>query len=52
MNKELMFSSKKEDRKMFEQCAINLLKIGTERKRGNCIYQAFADMRNEMEEEK
>lgn len=39
----------KEDRKMFEQCAINLLKLGTERKRGNCIYQAFKDMRKEDE---
>ena len=39
----------KEDRKMFEQCAINLLKLGTERKRGNCIYQAFQHMRKEDE---
>lgn len=38
---------KKEDRKMFEQCAINLLKLGTERKRGNCIYEAFRQMRQE-----
>jgi hypothetical protein len=40
---------KVEDRKMFEQCAINLLKLGAKRKRGNCIYQAFADMRKEDE---
>ena len=35
----------KEDRKMFEKCAINLLKLRTERKRGNCIYEAFKEMR-------
>lgn len=35
----------KEDRPLFEKCAINLLKLGTERKRGNCIYQAFKEMR-------
>lgn len=38
---------KPEDRKMFEQCAINLLKLGTERKRCNCICCAFADMRKD-----
>ena len=32
---------KAEDRKMFEKCAINLLKLGTERKRGYCICKAF-----------
>lgn len=37
----------KEDRAMFEKCAINLLKLGTERKRGNCIYTAFMEMREE-----
>lgn len=30
-----------EDRGMFEQCAINLLKLGTEKKRHICIEQAF-----------
>lgn len=37
----------KEDRLLFEKCAINLLKLGTERKRGNCIYEAFKEMREE-----
>lgn len=37
------------DKGLFEQCAVNLLKLGTERKRGNCIYQAFKDMRKEDE---
>lgn len=41
----------KEDRQMFERCAINLLKLGTERKRGKCIYQAFVEMKNEREGE-
>lgn len=30
-----------EDREMFEQCAINLLKLGTEKKRHICIGEAF-----------
>lgn len=30
-----------EDRGMLEQCAINLLKLGTERKRAYCIMKAF-----------
>ena len=34
-----------EDKDLFEKCAINLLKLGTERKRGKCIYQAFKEMR-------
>lgn len=37
----------KKDRDLFEKCAINLLKLGTERKRGNCIYNAFKEMREE-----
>ncbi len=36
-----------EDRPIFEQCAINLMKLGTERKRGNCICEAFRRMREE-----
>jgi hypothetical protein len=35
----------KKDRDLFEKCAINLLKLGTERQRGKCIYQAFKEMR-------
>ena len=31
------------------ECAINLLKLSTERKRGNCICQAFKDMKKEDE---
>ena len=37
----------KKDKELFDKCAINLLKLGTERKRGNCIYQAFKEMRDE-----
>lgn len=37
----------KKDKELFDKCAINLLKLGTERKRGNCIYQAFKEMREE-----
>lgn len=35
-----------EDREMFTRCATNLLKMRTERRRGNCISQAFKEMRN------
>jgi hypothetical protein len=31
----------KEDRELFELCAINLLKMGTEEKRNICISKAF-----------
>lgn len=40
---------KAEDRALFEKCATNLLKLGTERKRWNCIAKAFQDMRKEDE---
>lgn len=33
------------DREMFERCAVNLLKLRSEKKRGNCITQAFVEMR-------
>ena len=38
---------KAEDRTLFKQCATNLLELGTERKRWNCIAKAFDDMRKE-----
>ena len=40
---------KAEDRALFEQCATNLLKLGTERKRWNCIAKAFEYLRKEDE---
>ena len=36
-----------EDRALFEKCAINLLKLRTERARGKCICAAFQEMREE-----
>ena len=37
----------KEDRKLFERCAINLLKMGTKGRRQYCIDKAFAEMRED-----
>ena len=37
----------KEDKKLFEQCAINLIKLGTKGRRLYCIDKAFAEMQGE-----
>lgn len=37
----------KADRKLFEQCAVNLLKLGTKGRRLYCINKAFEEMRSE-----
>ena len=35
------------DRALFEQCAVNLLKLGTKGRRLYCINKAFEEMRSE-----
>ena len=40
----------KADRKLFEQCAVNLLKLGTKGRRLYCINKAFIEMKSEVTE--
>ncbi len=34
------------ERTLYAQCAVNLIKMGTERKRDSCICEAFGRLRN------